>query len=511
MNSKKIKAGYWYLLGLSLIAFVIFMISSSIRSYGFFIDEVYFIACAKRLAFGYIDQPPLSIAFLSVVQHLFGYNIYAIRCLPAASIAATVFMTGMIAKRLGGSTMSMLLAGLAVMIMPVFILFGSFYSMNAYEPLIWSSIVYFVLKMVQENDERYWLHVGILLGIGLEMKHTIILYGIALITGFLFSDKRRLLFNRWILLGGLACFILILPNLVWQYIHHFPSIELYRNSFSSKNINKTYLQVIAEQIIFVNPFTFPLWFTGLISLLFSKGKPYRFMLFAYVFLLLLMLTGHSSRPDRIASIYTFFMASGTVAIEFYLKTSWQRFNQVIVGILLITGGIMFTPVFCPILSPAVTKKYISRLGLHFDLEAGKVGEPLPQWLADRIGWRELAADVAKVYHALPDNEKRNTVIISTNYGEAGALELYASEFGLPLTYCTHNSFHSWGPPSDTIQTYIGVFIDIDDVRPRFKSVEKATDYYCADCTKQQRDIPIYILRGPNFSMEKEWVNFKNYH
>ena len=141
MNLKTKNAGYWYLAGLSLIAIVIFMISCSIKSYGFFIDEVYFMACAKRLAFGYIDQPPLSIALLSVVQYHFGHNIYAIRFLPAASIAATVFMTGLIARRLGGNTRSMLLAGLAVMIMPVFILFGSFYSMNAYEPLIWSSIV----------------------------------------------------------------------------------------------------------------------------------------------------------------------------------------------------------------------------------------------------------------------------------------------------------------------------------------------------------------------------------
>jgi len=494
-----------------LIAFAIFMISSSIKSYGFFIDEVYFMACAKRLAFGYIDQPPLSIALLSLVQNLFGHNIYAIRFFPAVSISATAFMTGLIAGRLGGSTRSMLLAGLAVMVMPVFILFGSFYSMNAYEPLIWSSIVYFVIKMVQENNEQYWLHVGILMGIGLEMKHTMILYGIALIIGFLFSDKRRLLFNRWILLGGLACFLLILPNLIWQYIHHFPSIELYRNSFSSKNINKSYIQVLVEQIIFVNPFTFPLWFTGLLVFIFPWGKPYRFMLVAYAFLLLLMLTGHSSRPDRIASIYIFFMAQGAVTLEHYLKDFWQRFAQFFVAALMILGGLLFTPVFCPIFSPPDTKIYLSRLGLHFDLEAGKMGEPLPQWLADRIGWRELAAEVAKVYHALPENEKRNAVIISTNYGEAGALELYASDFGLPKTYCTHNSFHSWGPPSDTIQTYISVYIDIDDVRPRFKSVEKVSDYHCADCTKEQRDIAIYILRGPNFSMEKEWVKFKSYH
>lgn len=112
---------------------------------------------------------------------------------------------------------------------------------------------------------------------------------------------------------------------------------------------------------------------------------------------------------------------------------------------------------------------------------------------------------------MPLNEKQNAVIISTNYGEAGALELYGPEFGLPTVFATHNSFHSWGPPSDTVQTFIGVMIDIDDVRPRFNSVEEASVFHCADCTRPQQNIPIYILRGPRFSIEKEWPDFKNYN
>jgi hypothetical protein len=487
------------------------MISSTIKPYGYFIDELYFLACSKRLAFGYIDQPPLSIALLALIQKLFGSSMMVVRLLPALSISATVFVTGLITRRLGGSLASMILAGLGVMVMPVFLLFGSFYSMNAYEPLIWTSVVFFVVKMVQEQNPKYWLHIGILMGIGLEMKHTIVLYGIALLFGFLLSDQRKLLFNRRILWGGLACFILILPNLVWQFVNHFPSLELYSNSFTSKNIDKSYIQVILEQIFFVNPATFLLWISGLIVLLTPWGKPYRLMLFAYGFLLLVILAGHSSRPDRIASIYTFFMASGAVAIEQYLKSSWKRVIRISMAGLMITGGVFLAPAFCPILPPQTLKPYLAEMGLQFDIEEGKKGEPIPQWLADRIGWRELAADVAQVYHAMPEKEKQNAVIISTNYGEAGALELYGPEFGLPAVFATHNSFHSWGPPSDTVQIYIGVMIDIDDVRPRFDSVHEAKVFLCPDCTRPQQNIPIYILRGPEFSMKKEWQNFKNYH
>jgi 4-amino-4-deoxy-L-arabinose transferase-like glycosyltransferase len=371
------KSNLFILTALSVVLFIFFMISSSIRPYGFFIDEVYFIACSKRLAWGYIDQPPLSLALLSVVVKLFGHNIFAIRVLPALSMAATVFMTGILAKRLGAGQSGMLLAALATATMSVFLIFGSFYSMNAYEPLILVSVVYFMVKMVQNDDPRYWLHVGILSGIGLEMKHTFVLYGLALVLGVLISEKRKLLFNRWLLWGGLACFIILLPNLIWQYVHDFQSLELYRNSFSSKNIEKGYFQIFFEQIIIVNPATFLLWFPGLLTLFLPKGKPYRFMAFAYLFLLLVMFAGHSSRPDRMASIYPFFLAAGALALELYLKLKWQRALQVFLAVVILTGGAIMAPVFCPIMPPEPLKAHIKRIGIQLEIEEGKrVEKPL---------------------------------------------------------------------------------------------------------------------------------------
>jgi 4-amino-4-deoxy-L-arabinose transferase-like glycosyltransferase len=469
------------------------------------------MACAKRLAFGYIDQPPLSIALLSAIQFLFGNSIYVVRILPALSIASTIFVTGLIAKRLGGGYASVFIAALASAVLPVFQIFGSFYSMNAYEPLIWSLIMLYSVKMVQENNPKYWFYIGIFMGIGLEMKHTIVTYGIALIIGILISEKRKLLFNRWAVWGGIACFMLILPNLVWQYVNDFPSLELYRNSFTAKNIEKSYLQVIIEQIIFTNPFIFVIWFAGLIYLLFPAGKPYRYMFYAYMFLLLIIVLGHSSRPDRIASIYTFLIATGAVAIDKLLKPAWKKFVLPLIVVSIIAGGVLLTPVFCPVLPPHSLKNYLSAIGLQIDIEEGKKGEPIPQWLADRIGWRELAADVAEVYHSLPESEKRNAVIITTNYGEAGALEYYGPEFALPAVYATHNSYHTWGPPSDTIRTYIGVYLEYDDVKDKFDSVKEAKVYHCPDCTRPQQNIPVYIMRGPKISIEKEWDKFRYYH
>lgn len=486
------------------------MLSSMVKPYGFFTDELYFIACSKRLYWGFVDQPPLSIALLTFITNLFGYGILIVRILPALSTAATVFVAGMITKRLGGSTMSIIIAELAIMVVPVFQIFGSFYSMNAYEPLVWALIMFFVVKMVQEDNTVYWLHIGVLMGIGLEMKHTIVLYGIALLFGMLLTSKRKLLFNKWAIWGGIACFILILPNLVWQYANDFPSLELYRNSFLYKNIDKPYLQVFIEQVIFINPATFLLWFTGLVYLLTPAGKNFRFLFFAYILLLLIMMAGHSSRPDRIASIYILLIVFGVIAIDKIRKASGKLFAQISITILLLISGVILTPIFCPVLPPAKLKPYIASLGLSFNLEEGKKNEPVPQWLADRIGWEQLAEDVLKVYQSLPEKERENSVIVSSNYGEAGALELYGPKYGLPKVYATHNSFHSWGPPPDWVKTFIGVYIDVENVKDKFDSIEVAAVYHCAECTKPQQEIPIYILRGPKFSIQKEWNNFKMY-
>jgi hypothetical protein len=502
---------YFPLFILSLTSFIFLMISATVRPYGFFIDEVYFIACSRRLAWGYIDQPPLSLFLLAPVIKLFGYDLMAIRVLPALAMAATVFMTGLLAKRLGGGVVSMLLSGLAVAFLPIFLVFASFYSMNAYEPLIVVSVIFFMVKMAQEEDPRYWLHVGILSGLGLMMKHTFVLYGFALVLGVLISGKRRLLVSKWLLWGGLACFVIVLPNLIWQAVNGFPSLELYSNSFSSKNIEKGYFEVVLEQVLFVNPAGFPLWLTGLIALMLRKGKTYRFMLFAYLFLIILMVAGRSSRPDRIVSIYIFLLAYGAVAIEQYLRQAWLRVTQAAVAVLLIIGAVVMSPIFCPLMPPAQLKQHISRLGLKIEIEEGKRGEPIPQWLADRIGWEEMAAEVSEVFHNLPEAERKNCVLVSDNYGHAGAMEIYAEKFELPPVYGTHNSFHSWGPPSDSVKTYIGVDIDAEGARQLFETVEVAATVYCPDCTRPQHEVPIYVMRNPVVSIEKMWPEFKEYH
>jgi 4-amino-4-deoxy-L-arabinose transferase-like glycosyltransferase len=500
------------LLGISSGLFLYFMLTAIFSGYGYFIDEFYYIACSRHLAFGYVDHPPLSIGLLALSRRLFGESLPAVRLFPSLAAAGTVFLTGMMARRLGGNRTAMIIAALAVIAAPVYMVMGSFYSMNVFEILMWTGILYLIILLVQQEQPKYWLAIGVLMGLGLEMKHTMALYAVAIVAGMLLTGTRRLLWNRWFLGGITASVVLIIPNLIWQYANGFPSIEFYRNAMLNKNIPTGPGKVVFQQILFLNPLTLPLWLSGLAYCLFSKeGKRYRFFGLGYALLLALMIVGQASRPDRIGSIYTVLFALGAVAITRAAIPVVKRIAVPAVIVLLAVGIVLATPVSSPLLPPPVLRSYLSALGISFDLEVGKMNEALPQWIADRLGWHELAAEVARVYHALPPEEQKNAVIVSTNYGEAGAMELYGPEFGLPPVYATHNSYHLWGPPPDSTRTYIGVFVPRRDFERLFERVEQAGVSHCEYCTRPQRQVPIYVARGPRFVASREWSGFKIYN
>lgn len=512
MFNRSSKEDMWILSALSFSLFLYLLVTSTLSSYGYFIDELYYIACSKRLALGYVDHPPLSIFLLALSRWVLGDSLPAMRFLPALATSANVFITGLIAKRLGGTRSAMVLAALATMAMPVFLLMGSFYSMNAFEPLIWSIILYCVIRLVQEENTKYWLLIGVLMGLGLEIKHTVVLYAAALVIGMFLTSNRRLLWNRWILWGALACLVLLLPNILWQYLNGFPSLEFYRNAMVNKNVPRGPINVLLDQVLFTNPFTLILWTVGLFYLFFGleRGK-YRFFAWTYLFLLGALVLSQSSRPDRIGAMYVVLFAAGAVAIDKLNRPSVRRAVTGVTVVMLVCGMTMVAPIVSPLLPPPALRNYLSAIGFSVSLERGKMNEPIPQWLSDRLGWKELAADVASVYHALPLEEQRNAIIVSTNYGEAGALELYGPEFGLPPVFATHNSYHLWGPPSDSIKTYIGVFIGRRDLESKFASVIDASVHTCPDCSRPQRSIPIYVAQGPQFSVTKEWPKFKIYN
>jgi 4-amino-4-deoxy-L-arabinose transferase-like glycosyltransferase len=506
------KSDLWIAALLSLGVFTYLLVLSFHSAYGYFIDELYYIACSKRLAFGYVDHPPLSILLLALTRWILGDTIPALRLMPAIAIGMTTYITVMLTRQFGGTRSATVMASLGVIAMPVYLVMGSFFSMNAFEIVICTIIVYLIVRLLEDENPKFWVVIGVWFGLGFEMKHTMVLYGIAIVVGMLLTPARRFLWNWWFGWGVLCCSLLLLPNLVWQCLHGFPSLEFYRNAMANKNIQRDAIGILLDQTLFTNPFALPLWISGLAYLLIAKrAERFRSLAWTYGILLLVMVLSRSSRPDRIAAFYPVLFAGGGVLIQNIRQRMIRRALTGVTIVMLLAGFLIAAPLFTPLLSPQATNRYIATLGLSLSIESGKVDDPLPQWLGDRLGWRELASEVSRAYHTLSPEEQRNTVIISTNYGEAGALELYGKEFGLPPVFATHNSYHHWGPPSDSVKTYIGVFVDRRDLERRFDSVQEVGVQTCEFCTRPQQRIPIYVARGPRFSVTADWPSFKIYN
>src|ERR1039457_1807877 len=371
--------------GISFIVFLFLVLTGVFSSFGYFIDELYYLSCSHRLAFGYVDHPPLSIFSLYLNRIIFGDSLLAIRWIPALTLSATVFISGLITKQLGGGRYAMVITVIAVAACPVYLLFGSFYSMNSFEILIWTLIMFYTLRILREENPKYLLVIGLLLGFGLEMKHTMITYAAGLIIGASFSKSRKLIWNKWLLFGILTTFVLLLPNLIWQLKNGFPSLEFYRNAMINKNITTNPIGILIGQILFIGPIAFLVGISGLVFLLINKDiEKYRLFGFAYLILFVLLLISQSSRPDRIAAIYPILFAAGGIAIEKYSQRVKFRIPEKAILFLLIIGAIITTPIAVPFLAPETEAAYLSSIGYKMNIESGKRDEKLPQWIADRL-------------------------------------------------------------------------------------------------------------------------------
>ena len=480
--------------------------------YGYFIDELYYIACARRLDFGFVDHPPLAPAILRATIAVLGDSLAAIRLPSAVAGALTVLATGWLAARLGAGAFGQALASICVVVPPVLLVLFSFFSMNSFEILLWTCLLLVAVVMVEKNEPRLWLAFGALAGLALENKHTVATLALGVIVGLALTRERRLLRSRWLLLGGLVAFVLFLPNLLWQIQNGFPSLEFYRNATLLKNRPLPPLQVVWNQILFMGPWTFPVWMAGLYFCL-RRRPELRFLAIAYLFLFGSLVVSQSSRPDRIAGLYPVLFACGSVAIEKAVRSSLGRALALTV---VVAGGLLLGPASLPILPPQTVSRFVAFLGIDTQIERGEGKRAeLPQWLADRFGWKEIADQVVGIYGSLPADEKARAVILAPSYGHAGALELFG-EGRLPPVLSHQNTYHLWG--RDELGALEGgVLISIgygeDDLGHIYESVEQVAIHHCDYCMTWRDEMPIFIARGlkiPREALPAAWEEGKHF-
>lgn len=487
------------------------LLASVFGPYGWFIDELYYIACAKRLAWGYVDHPPLSIAVLALTRGLAGDAMWAIRLPAALAAGATALVAALLARRLGGGAFAQSLAALCVCASPAAMVLGTFFSMNAFELLLWPAAALLLVEIVEADRARWWLPFGVLMGIGLLNKHTTVLFLGAVGAGLLLVPARRHLLTPWPWLGALAALAVFAPNLVWQHVNGWPSLEFYRNAQRLKNVPTAPLKVLADQVLFAGPGSLPVWLAGVVFLLRARaGRNIRLLGHAFVLLLGLMLVSGSSRPDRIGAFYPILFGAGAAAIATWTKRPGRTWLRPAILVLIIGSGLFVAPITLPLLPPERVAAYAQATGILPRIERGKTS-PIPQWLADRTGWPEFVADVAAAFTSLSAEDRARAILYAPSYGQAGALELLGPAHGLPsTTISNHNTYHLWSAGRTDADVVVAAGASEDDLRRLYGDVHEARIHRCDYCMSWRDEMPILVARGAREPLSRYWSRLRHF-
>jgi len=481
---------------------------AGITHYGFFRDELYYMACGEHLAWGYIDQPPL-IAFVAwMARHLFGNSLLAMRLFPVLAGAAVVWLTGVLAREIGGGRLAQCLAATAILLAPANLAFDSFLSMNAFEPLFWLLCAWFVVRIVKGASPKLWLAFGAVAGIGLENKHSMLVFGFALVAGLILSGEARLFRSKWIWIAALIALALFLPNLIWEAHHGWPQIEVVRNAQRFKNVEISPFRFVVEQILFLHPLGLLVWLGGLVWYFAAReGKCFRFIAWTYVLVLgiFIFMNGKSYYP---LPIYPLLMAAGGVAFEGFVATPSRRWLAIAFPAIMVLGGIATVPFGVPLLPVDAFLHYSSGIPAFRVKTERDATVPLPQLYADMFGWDDMAAVVASVYYNLPAAERSGCAILAGNYGEAGAIDYYGPKLGLPKAISGHNSYFDWGP-----RQYSGDCMIIFGERAKefttlFGQVERVATISNLHAMAVEQNVPVFICRKPIAPLSSLWPDFK---
>ena len=494
----------------SLAAAKILLQFAGIRHYGFFRDELYYMACGEHLAWGYVDQPPLIALVAWLARHLFGHSIVGLRIFPVAAGAAVVFLTGIFARELGGGRFAQSLAAISVLLAPAFLAFDSFFSMNAFEPLFWVGCAWIVVRIVKGASPKLWLAFGVIAGLGIENKHSMLVFGFALAAGLLLSREFRLFRTKRIWIGATLAIWLFLPNLIWEARHGWPQIEVVRNAQLYKNIPISPLRFLGDQVAFLNPAALPLWLGGLVWYFTApEGKRFRFLGWTYVIVLaiFMLLGGKSYYP---LPCYPILLAAGGVALERFAGSRNWRWIGTAYRAVIVVVGLIALPFGVPILHVDTFLRYSHALPFSSLAKTERDAEfaELPQLYADMFGWENIATTVAQVYQGLPDSERAGCAIMGGNYGETAAIDYYGPALGLPKAIGGHNSYFYWGPRGYSGACMIVFGEQSDEFIKLFGDARQAATIMSPHAMPNEQVVPVYVCRKPRAPLAELWPRFK---
>ena len=472
--------------------------------YGYFRDELYYAACGQHLAWGYVDHAPGVAVVAWASRAVLGNSLFALRFLPALSAAAKVFLAGWIAREAGGRKFAQFLSALTVLLAPIYLTFDNFLSMNAFEPVFWMACAAIVMRILNGGDRRLWLLFGMVAGLGILNKHSMLFFGSGLAVGLLLTPARRQFAGVWTWLGAAIAMLFFLPNFLWEMHNGWPTIALLHTVIGTKYATVPAWEYIAQQMLLTHPLAAPIWIAGLWFFLFDRaGKKFAVLGWAYLTVLAEMILLHG-KIYYLAPAYIMLLAAGAVWIELRLLPRTGNWLKPAILSPLILGGLIAAPLAMPILPVRAAVKYCA----FWDVEAVHVENvpqaDLPQLFGDMFGWQEQVEAIARVYRSLPPEEQKGAAILAYNYGEAGAVDYFGPKYGLPSAISGHNQYGFWGPRGYSGDSVIAIGFSANRLEKSFGEVTPVAIVSPPHALPEERNLTIYLCRKPNENLTASW-------
>ena len=496
---------------MGLLGLGVHLLVNALGGYGYFRDELYYLACSRHLAAGYVDQPPFSIFLLWLTRISLGDSLFAIRLIPAMISGLSVVVLCQLVRRLGGGSIAMVIASLAFIGSGQMLSFFTYYSMNCLDILFWLLTAYVLVLLSERATLKRWAVLGLVLGVGLLNKTSVIWLGAGVAATLLFAPHRRQLRTLGPYLAAAIALLLFSPYIFWNVVHDYPHLEFMRNASAGKYSGLTRLRFLVDQLVNVNPPMVLLALLGMTWYLFtSEGRRFRFLAVVFLTAFGILLLNPHSKAEYIAAAYPLLFAGGGMAIE-RSDRKWGRWASLTAGALLIASGLVVAPLAFPVLPIEAYIRYAHMLGVSPSTPEKLQLAELPQFFADMQGWEELAQDVSKVYRSIPAEEQPTTVALVGNYGEAGALELYARKYPLPRVLCAHNSYWFWGVGNTHITAFIRLGGKKDDYGKNYASLTLAGVHTCRYCMPYENNLNNFVARQRRRPIEEAWGEAHSFH
>jgi len=472
--------------------------------YGIFRDELYYIACARRLAWGYVDHPPLSIALLKLA----GDGAFAIKVPGALAFGLVVFLIVREARRRGADAWETTVSIVATVLCPLLLAIAGFYSMNVLEIAWWAIAMVISARLLETISPSLWLWLGVVIGLGALNKYSMFMFPLGLCVGMLLSAERRQFLTRWPWIAGAIAAFIFLPHMVWEIHNGWPSLEFIHNATTFKMVAIGPIDFLKEQWMATNPILAVVWLAGLIGLFaMPRLRPWRPHGTTFFVVVAILIVSGKSRPSYLAPAYTLVLPAGGIALGRVVRTRTVRAIALAVFVL---AGASSVPVVLPVLPVDRLIAYQAALGSTPRAEEHSRLGPLPQFMADRFGWEEMAAAVERAYRALPPEEQRHTYVFTRDYGEAGAVE-YFSPLLRDRVLGGHNNYYLWFPQGWDGSELLVIGATAEDLRKAFadvREVGRTGDNPYA--MPYERDLPILLGRQPTQTIEQLRAAIKHY-